>query len=220
VQNCDSDSNRRNRAADGRGFGRSVLKAAASTNIGNNVQRTVGSFGRSGHVRKVALDERRAIGNFCDASMELLDLPSSVRGMRRAVHGSMPGATRFEDLLAWQRMHELNTEVWRATDRPPASRNFKFCDQIRDASDSAERNVAEGFGRYSPGQFAHFLDIARASAIETQTLLLKGLEVGYWPKDEFDRLDALAVRGVQAVAKLQRYLRSPKAKRNARRRYR
>jgi four helix bundle protein len=132
----------------------------------------------------------------------------------------MASARRFEDLLAWQRMHELNIEIWKATDRPPASCNFKFCDQIRDASDSAERNVAEGFGRYSPGQFAHFLDVARASALETKTLLIKGLDVGYWKQEEFDRLDQLANRGIQAVAKLQRYLRSPKAKRNAKRRYR
>ena len=117
-------------------------------------------------------------------------------------------------------MHELNIEIWTATDRPPASRNSKFCDQIRDASDSAERNVAEGFGRFSPGQFAHFLDIARASAMETQTLLIKGLETEYWPQEEFERLSSLADRGIQAVAKLQRYLRSPKAQRNARRRYR
>lgn len=117
-------------------------------------------------------------------------------------------------------MHELSNEIWKATDRPPASHNFKFCGQIRDASDSAARNVAEGFGRYSPGQFAHFLDVARASALETKTLLIKGLDVGYWKQEEFDRLDQLANRGIQAVAKLQRYLRSPRAKRNAKRRYR
>ena len=135
--------------------------------------------------------------------------------MRTAVTQRMAGARRFEDLLTWQRMHELNIEIWKATDRPPVSCNFKFCDQIRDASDSAERNVAEGFGRFSPGQFAHFLDIARASAMETKTLLIKGLEIGYWPQDEFDRLSRLADRGIQAVAKLQR---SPFAKSEAQRR--
>ena len=44
--------------------------------------------------------------------------------------------------------------------------------------------------------------------------------MGYWNQEEFERLDQLANRGIQAVAKLQRYLRSPKAKRNAKRRYR
>jgi hypothetical protein len=39
--------------------------------------------------------------------------------------------------------------------------------------------------------------------------------VGYWQQEEFGRLDKLADRGIQAVAKLQRYLRSARAKRNA-----
>jgi four helix bundle protein len=131
----------------------------------------------------------------------------------------MAPVDRFEDLLTWQRMNELSIEVWKATDVLPASRDFDFRDQIRDASDSAQRNVAEGFGRFNPPQFVYFLDIARASALETKALLKKGFTVGYWKEDEFRRLDTLANRGLQAVARFQRYLRSPQARRNAARRY-
>jgi hypothetical protein len=49
--------------------------------------------------------------------------------------------------------------------------------------------------------------------------LKKGLDVGYWTEEEFQRLDKLANRGLPAVARFQRYLRSPAAKRNAARRY-
>ena len=35
----------------------------------------------------------------------------------------MAGADRFEDLLAWQRAHELHIEVWTASNRPPANRD-------------------------------------------------------------------------------------------------
>jgi four helix bundle protein len=132
----------------------------------------------------------------------------------------MSGAERFDDLISWQRMNELSIEVWKITNRPPAPKDFDFRNEIRDASDSAQRNIAEGFGRYSPPQFAQFLDISRASALETKALLKKGLAVGYWTEDEFQRLNKLADRGLQAVAKFQRYLRSPQAKRNAARRYR
>ena len=131
----------------------------------------------------------------------------------------MAGAQRFEELISWQRMNELSVEVWKATDRPPASTDFDFRNEIRDASDSAQRNIAEGFGRYTPPQFANFLDFSRASALETKALLKKGRAVGYWTEEEFQRLDKLANRGLQAVAKFQRYLRSPAAKRNAARRY-
>src|SRR5262245_52667117 len=110
----------------------------------------------------------------------------------------MSGADRFEDLISWQRMHELNVEIWKATANGPATRDHDFCREIRDAADSAERNIAEGFGRYSPAQFAHFLDISRASALETKTLLRKGLAVGYWKEANHQRLDSLATRGLQA----------------------
>ena len=75
----------------------------------------------------------------------------------------------------------------------------------------------ESFG--NPRQFADFLNFARASACETKSLLRKGLAVGYFTADDVSRLDALANRGLQALAKFQRYLRSPEAERNARRRY-
>src|SRR5437773_12177203 len=102
----------------------------------------------------------------------------------------MSVARNFEELLAWQLMHELNIEVWKATEHARASRDFDFRDQIRDAADSTERNIAEGFGR---------------------TLLKKGLSSGYFTVEDFDRLDRLAIRGLQAVARFQRYLRSPAA---------
>jgi four helix bundle protein len=111
----------------------------------------------------------------------------------------MAVATKFEELLSWQRMHELNVEVIRATESGPASRDFKFRDEIRDAADSAERNVAEGFARYNPPVFANFLDYSRASAAETRSMLKKGVACGYFSAE--------------------RYLRSPQAKRNAARRY-
>jgi len=117
-------------------------------------------------------------------------------------------------------MHELNIEVWKATEHGPVARDFDFRNEIRDAADSAERNIAEGFGRFNPPVFANFLDFSRASALETRSLLKKGLAVGYFKADEAARLDSLADRGLQAVARFQRYLRSPEAKRNAARRYR
>jgi four helix bundle protein len=128
----------------------------------------------------------------------------------------MHGVRRFEDLVTWQRMFEMSVEVAKFADRPPASRDFKYRDQIKDASDSAQRNVAEGFARYEPAQFLVFLNTARASVAETRALLQKGIAVGYLSDAEYQRLDTLAIRGAQALAKLQRYLRTEAAKRNAR----
>jgi len=132
----------------------------------------------------------------------------------------MSGAERHEDLLVWRLMFDLSVDVWKVTARLPANRDFKFTSQIRDSSDSAQRNVAEGFARFNPLEFARFLDIARASATETKSLLLKGHAVGLLSDEDFERLVSLSARGLQALARFQRYLRSPAATRNARRRYR
>src|SRR5262249_18276353 len=45
-------------------------------------------------------------------------------------------------------------------------RDFKHRDQIRGSSASAPSNIAEGFGRFSPAEFALFLKYARASLME------------------------------------------------------
>jgi hypothetical protein len=38
-------------------------------------------------------------------------------GTDAAIPLDMAGARRFEDLVAWQRMRELNLEIWKGTDR-------------------------------------------------------------------------------------------------------
>jgi four helix bundle protein len=80
----------------------------------------------------------------------------------------MAGVDRFEDLFAWQLADELRRDVFACTEIGKASRDFRYRDQIRDASASAARNTSEGFGRFNPGEFARFLDFARASLNETQ----------------------------------------------------
>jgi len=56
-------------------------------------------------------------------------------------------AKRYEELICWQLAHELHLEVLAFTAILPASRDWKYCDQIRDSSSSGPSNMAEGFGR-------------------------------------------------------------------------
>ena len=65
---------------------------------------------------------------------------------------------KFQDLDDWQVADEVRHEVYALTATGPASNDFKFCSQIRDAAASATRNISEGFGRFYPGDFAHFMD--------------------------------------------------------------
>ena len=121
---------------------------------------------------------------------------------------SVAGVSRYEDLIAWHLAHELQREVFALTATGPASRDFRFRDQIRDSSSSVTRNIAEGFGRYRPGEFARFLDIARGSLTETHNSLRDGHDRGYFTAVDTDRMQLLAGRAAKAVTGLIRYLRT------------
>ena len=118
------------------------------------------------------------------------------------------GVKRYEDLVVWQLSYELQREVFAITATGPASKDFKFRDQIRDSSASASRNIAEGFARFRPTEFARFLEIARGSLTETHHHLHDGCDRGYFTKSDRDRLSLLAGRAAKATTRLLLYLRS------------
>jgi four helix bundle protein len=97
------------------------------------------------------------------------------------------GARDFRELIAWQLSYELKCEVLAFTANGPAAKDFKYRDQIRDSSSSAPSNIAEGFGRFRPGDFARFLEIAVASLKETQNHLIDGLDRGYLANPLYSR---------------------------------
>jgi four helix bundle protein len=121
----------------------------------------------------------------------------------------MAGARHFRELTCWQLSNELKLGIYRLSEQPDVKRDFRFCDQIRDAAASAPRNIAEGFGRRSHADFARFLDVARGSLAECQNHLQDAVDRGYLDAAEFTRLNSISERAAAAVARLQRYLRGP-----------
>jgi four helix bundle protein len=79
----------------------------------------------------------------------------------------MAGVRRYQDLVCWHPADKLEKLVFELTETGPASRDFKFRNQIRDSSSSKTRNMAEGFGRFLPAPHANFLRIAKSSLFET-----------------------------------------------------
>ena len=119
----------------------------------------------------------------------------------------MAGARHFRELVCWQLARELKIALYEFAERPKVKNDFRSYSQVRDAAASAPRNIAEGFGRRTHADFAHFLDVARASLGECQNHLQDAVDRGYLSTDEFNSLNAVADRVCAAVAGLQRHLR-------------
>jgi four helix bundle protein len=116
-------------------------------------------------------------------------------------------ARDFTELAAWQLSDELRRVVIEITARPNVARDFRFCNQCKDAASSAPSNIAEGFGRWSHRDFARFLQIAIDSLKETRDHLIDGHARGYISSEELAAATRLAKRANAACAGLIRYLR-------------
>jgi four helix bundle protein len=117
-------------------------------------------------------------------------------------------ATRFEQLEAWQIADELRREIIALTSAGRAASDFAFRDEIRDAASSAVRNIAEGFGRFRPKEFARFLEYSVASVMEARDLITDGIERQYFTLGTTERARSLAQRSRQVSRGLMRYLKT------------
>ena len=130
--------------------------------------------------------------------------------MALELHLAMPGVSRYEDLEAWQLADELKREVYALTESGPASKDFKFRDQIRDSAASSTKNIAEGFGRFRPADNARFVEFSVASTMETKDSLKDGVDRGHFLPERAFRAQQLAERTIQCSTKLIVYLKSCK----------
>jgi len=118
---------------------------------------------------------------------------------------------RFEEILAWQKAKALVREVYLVCAEGRFSRDFGLKDQICRAAVASMSNIAEGFGRKSVKDFAHFLDIARGSALEVQSLLYVARELKYISETDFQRLYKLADETTSLISGFTAYLRQSRS---------
>ena len=73
----------------------------------------------------------------------------------------------------------LSKAVYKLIDQLPATEKYALSDQVRRAVVSVPSNIAEGCGRASNRDYAHFLAIARGSLYETMTQLELAQSLGF-----------------------------------------
>jgi four helix bundle protein len=86
---------------------------------------------------------------------------------------------KYRDLIVWQKARSLAVGVYRATENFPRTEVYGLTSQTRRAAVSIASNIAEGQGRLTKGEFAHFLGQARGSLLELETQLDIALDLQF-----------------------------------------
>jgi len=111
---------------------------------------------------------------------------------------------RFEKLEVWQDARKINQAIYRLVRKFPREEFFAMTSQIRRASISVSSNIAEGSGRNSDKDFAHFLEQAYGSLMEIASTFFLAFDEGYITENDLESLFEVLERLVKRTASLNR----------------
>src|SRR6266498_3844597 len=111
-----------------------------------------------------------------------------------------------QKLEAWNKAVELVTDIYKRTERFPKEERYGLTSQIRRAAVSIPANIAEGAGRHSRKEFAHFLSNSQGSASELETELIIAHRLGYLDEASFSGLVSEGDRIGRLITDLSRHL--------------
>lgn len=95
---------------------------------------------------------------------------------------------RFQDLLVWQKAHQLVLDIYRITERFPHEEKYGLISQMRRAAISVPANVVEGHKRRNRREFAHFMLIAESSLEELKYYLELSRDLGFLLQEHMETL--------------------------------
>jgi four helix bundle protein len=78
----------------------------------------------------------------------------------------------YKQLEVWAKSMDLAEAVYEAVKQMPKQEEYRLTSQMIRAAISIPANIAEGHTRASRKDYAHFVNIARASTAELETLCL------------------------------------------------
>ena len=97
---------------------------------------------------------------------------------------------RIKDLIVYQKAKQLVIDVYKLLELFPDSERFALCSQLRRAVVSIPSNIAEGMGRVSGKDQAHFLNIAYGSLMEVYAQLDIAHDLWYVNDEMFNQVES------------------------------
>ncbi|MGC4037468.1 MAG: four helix bundle protein [Chitinophagaceae bacterium] len=95
----------------------------------------------------------------------------------------------YKELKVWAKAHAFTLKVYEITKSFPKDELYSLTNQVRRASSSIPANIAEGCGKNSQGELAHFLNISLGSANEAEYFLLLAKDLRYLGETGFIELE-------------------------------
>lgn len=94
----------------------------------------------------------------------------------------------YKDLKVWEKAHSFTLKVYEYTRTYPKEELYALTTQLRRSASSIPANIAEGCGKHSKQEFAHFLNIALGSANESEYFLILSKDLTYLNEQNFSTL--------------------------------
>jgi len=91
----------------------------------------------------------------------------------------------YKDLKVWEKLHQFTVMIYECTKLFPKEELYGLTNQLRRASSSTPANIAEGCGKNSKAELAHYLNIALGSANETEYFLILSKDLHYLSTERF-----------------------------------
>ena len=107
-----------------------------------------------------------------------------------------------EKLEVWQVAKSLAKRVYEITARFPKDERFGLVDQMRRAGVSVMSNLAEGCGRTSARDQAHFSQLAFGSLLELDTQHQLSLDLGFLSAEDYQDIRHSVVELVKRISAL------------------
>ena len=110
----------------------------------------------------------------------------------------------YRKLVAYTKARDLVIHVYALIKKFPREEQYALCDQLRRAVISIPSNIAEGSGRTSSKDQAHFFEMAFGSLMEVNCQIDIAHDLGYVSQEDMAQVE----KYVKAIASLLSGLRS------------
>lgn len=112
----------------------------------------------------------------------------------------------YKNLEAYKETKTLVKQVYALLKKFPKEEQYALCDQLRRAVISIPSNLAEGSGRTSAKDQAHFFEMAFGSLMEVECQLDIACDLGYMSHDELESLNEQIARVAAMLSGMRRKL--------------